>query len=235
MAIFSVRSKHNFMEAVKRNRKFIWFLFALFFVRTTIVNWNHIPSASMNPNLIEGDMVLVNKIAYDIKIPFWGRNVFQLSNPERGDVVAFHKDGTLFVKRVMALPGDTVQVIKNNFYVNGQKLNWTDSIVTAVEENRLPYSKHFKFVSFKETNEASLSYDIIFATGLPEKIKKTLITNTDELIMQEGSYFMIGDNRNLSNDSRFFGPIQRENIVGNVTTTLFNYRELATKVLSWIW
>jgi signal peptidase I len=187
----------------------------------------------MNPNLIEGDVVLVNKLAYDIKIPFFGINIISLNNPARGDVVAFNKDGILFVKRVMALPGDTVQVVKNSFYVNGKKLNLMASKITALEENRLSYSKRFKFEAFKETNETSLSYNIIFATGLPEKLKESLVVNTVEYTIPEGGYFMIGDNRNLSNDSRYFGHIRRENIVGNVTITMFNYLEYFEKIRSY--
>lgn len=229
--MFNSRSRQNFIDAFKSNKKTVWFIFALFFVRSTIINYNHIPSASMNPNLIEGDVVLVNKLAYDIKVPFWGRNIFKLNNPKRGDVVAFDNNGTLFVKRVLALPGDTIQLIKNVFYVNGKELNLE---VSVVEENRLTYSQHFKFLSFKETNKASTNYDIVFATGLPEKFKKTLITNMKELIIPEGSYFMIGDNRNLSQDSRYFGPVQRKDIVGHVGTVMFNYRTIYSKILGWI-
>jgi len=191
----------------------------------------------MNPNLIEGDVVLVNKIAYDVKIPFLGRNFFQLSNPERGDVVAFDKDGTLFVKRVMALPGDTVQVIRNSFYVNGEKLKITNAKIQAVEENKLPYSKKFNFEAYLETNKLSnktpKNYHVVYATGLSKRLRESLVVNTIEYTIPNNSYFMIGDNRNLSYDSRFFGPIPRESIVGNVTTTMFNYREAFTKVLNW--
>jgi signal peptidase I len=231
---FSGDIKRNFIDACKNNKKFILFLLVLFIVRTAIVNWNFIPSASMNPGLVEGDFVLVNKFNYDIKIPLLGTNFIKIKDPIKGDVIAFNNDGQLLVKRVMAVAGDTVQVIKNSFYVNGVKLNIKTSNVDLVDNKQLPYSKKFKFSSFEETNVVgdgkSKSYNVVYASGLPKKLRDSLVVNTIEYTVPEGTYFMIGDNRNLSHDSRYFGPIKRDSIVGEVSYILFNYSQLWSRI-----
>lgn len=175
-------------------------------------------------------MVLVNKLAYDIKVPFWGHNLFEINHPHRGDVVAFDRDGTLYVKRVMALPGDTIQIIDNVFYVNGKKLELTKAQVEAVEEKQFPYSNQYSFDAYLETNrrniESPKSYHVVHATGLPKRLKDSLIVNTIDYTVPNDSYFMIGDNRNLSHDSRYFGPIKRKQVVGRISTILFNYQKI---------
>jgi len=111
----SCNIKRVLISFYKHNKGFIWFLFVLFFIRTTLINWNFIPSASMNPNLIEGDFVLVHKFAFDIKLPFIGTNLIAINQPARGDIIAFEYKDILYVKRIMAVPGDTVQIINNAF------------------------------------------------------------------------------------------------------------------------
>ncbi|MBA6352714.1 signal peptidase I [Colwellia sp. BRX9-1] len=216
------------------NKGFIWFLLALFFIRSTFINWNYIPSASMNPNLIEGDYVLVNKLAFDIKIPYWGKNIFPINNPQRGDIVAFDNDGNLFVKRVMAIPGDTVQVINNNFHINGSRLPLKATTMDIIKNKELPYSSKYSFSASQETNNTpavkTKSYNVIFASDLPDYIKSSLVTNSPQFTVPTGKYFMIGDTRNMSHDSRYFGTIEREKIVGSIDRVLFNYQQLWNKV-----
>ncbi|MGB0937747.1 MAG: signal peptidase I [Colwellia sp.] len=213
-----------------KNRGFLVFIFILLLIRSTFLNWNYIPTPSMNPNLIEGDFVLVNKLAYDIKLPFFGKNLVAINNPQRGDIAAFDNNGVLFVKRVMAIPGDTVKIKDNNFYINDKKLLLTPTTVNLVENNQLPYSNKYSFDTFQESNSVNTNkkheYTVIYAQGLPDYIHSQLITDTIEFEVAEDHYFMIGDNRNLSHDSRYFGTVQRKNIVASVNTVLFNYQQL---------
>jgi signal peptidase I len=231
---FSGRAKRNFIDSCKNNKKFLLFLFLLFVVRTTFINWNFIPSASMNPGLVEGDFVIVNKLNYDVKIPFFGTNFIKIKDPVKGEVIAFHKDGQLLVKRVMAVSGDKVRVVNNSFYVNGVKLNIKNANVDLVDNKQLPYSNKFKFSAFNETNVVGdgkkKSYDVVYAIGLPKKLRDSLVVNTIEYTVPEGTYFMIGDNRNLSRDSRYFGPVERDAIVGKVSYILFNYSQLWSRI-----
>ncbi|MBA6368393.1 signal peptidase I [Colwellia sp. BRX8-2] len=218
----------------QNNQGFFWFLLTLFFIRSTIINWNYIPSVSMNPNLIEGDYALVNKLAFDIKIPYWGKNLFAINNPQRGDIVVFDNKGSLFVKRVMAIPGDTVQIINNNFYINGSIHPLKATTMNVIKNKELSYSSKYSFSVYQETNNISASkkknYNIIFASDLPDYIKSSLVTKSPLFTVPTGKYFMIGDNRKLSHDSRYFGSIEREQIVGSIDRVLFNYRQLWNKI-----
>ncbi len=110
-----------------------WILpFALIFImgaplRSAVVDWNWVPTGSMKPTILEGDLVLVNKLAYDLKVPFTPRHLSQWSDPSRGDIAVFFspKDGTRLVKRVIGLPGDTIQLREEVLYVNGVAQRYT--------------------------------------------------------------------------------------------------------------
>ena len=89
--------------------------------KSAIADWNWVPSGSMKPSIFEGELALVNKLAYDLKVPFTTIHLSTWGNPERGDVVVFYspKDGTRLVKRVIGLPGDTIEMRDEVLYVNG--------------------------------------------------------------------------------------------------------------------
>src|SRR5580658_6407443 len=98
----------------------------LFSIRSSLADWNDVPSGSMNPTIIEGDRVYVNKVAYDLKVPFTTWHLAEWSNPQRGDIVVFFSpyDGTRLVKRVIGLPGDTVELRKEQLIINGEPVNY---------------------------------------------------------------------------------------------------------------
>src|SRR4051812_45609895 len=94
--------------------------------KSAIADWNIVPTGSMNPTILEGDRIFVNKLAFGLKLPFTSVQVAQWSDPTRGDIVVFASpiDGTRLVKRCVGLPGDTVQMIDNRLLINGQPLNY---------------------------------------------------------------------------------------------------------------
>jgi len=107
---------------IRDNRGWIAF-FALFgLMRVAVADWNVIPSGSMRPTLLEGDVVFVDRVAYDLKLPFTDRAIARLGEPRRGDVVVFSspKDGTRLIKRLIALPGDTVEMRDKRLVINGR-------------------------------------------------------------------------------------------------------------------
>src|SRR5688572_4468435 len=97
-------------------------LLILSMFRSAVADWNVVPSGSMKPTLLVGDRILVNKLAYDLKVPFLGWRLAHWADPQRGDVVVFFSplDGTRMVKRVIALPGDRVELVDNRLWVNGE-------------------------------------------------------------------------------------------------------------------
>src|SRR6185369_11450156 len=106
---------------IRENKGFIVFLLLLGIFRTAFADWNPIPSASMHPNLLEGDVVFVNRVAYDLKVPLTDVSITRLGEPQRGDIVTFSspKDGTRLIKRIAALPGDKVEMRGERLIING--------------------------------------------------------------------------------------------------------------------
>src|SRR6266478_3998787 len=98
----------------------------LFSIRSSLADWNVVPSGSMQPTILVGDRVLVNKLAYDLKVPFTTWHIAEWSNPQRGDIVVFFspKDGERLVKRVIGLPGDTVESRDDRLIINGQPVEY---------------------------------------------------------------------------------------------------------------
>jgi signal peptidase I len=112
---------------LKDNRGFIAFLLCFGFFRLAIADWNPVPSGSMRPTLLEGDVVLVNRLAYDFKLPLSDTALLRLGEPQRGDVITFSspKDGVRLIKRLVALPGDTVELRNEVLWINGQSVAYT--------------------------------------------------------------------------------------------------------------
>src|SRR6266849_1162224 len=123
------------LNPVRKSAQYLWrewlkpaLLIAavVFPLKSAIADWNWVPSGSMKPTILEGDLVLVNKLAYDLKVPFSLWRLASWGKPQRGDIVVFFspKDATRLVKRVIAAPGDTVEVRNNVVYLNGQRMNY---------------------------------------------------------------------------------------------------------------
>jgi signal peptidase I len=223
-------SRRNKTDASKKRFKplriILLISLGIVIIRTTYFNYNHVPSSSMNPNIFEGDVILVNKMAYDIKFPILGIKMFYLDAPERGDVVTFNVDGISFVKRVMGIPGDKISINKNSFHVNGEKLVLEYTKNLDVLSSRFKNQEVYTYKAYNEINYSGLKYDVIYAEGFGREYLKSLITESKEYTVPEGQYFMIGDNRNMSKDSRYVGSIPRKCITGKVVKIAYNYQQM---------
>lgn len=132
---------------LRANRGFLLFLLGFAFFRTAIADWNPVPSGSMRPTILEGDVVLVDRIAYDFKLPLSERSLYRFADPQRGHVVTFFspRDGTRLVKRIAAVPGDVVEwqgeprvLGPDEFFMLGDNRgNSADSRVFGVVPRRL--------------------------------------------------------------------------------------------------
>src|SRR5437762_1178327 len=110
----------------KEVRPLLIMALVLFAARSSLADWNDVPSGSMRPTILEGDRILVNKLAYDLKVPFTTWHIAEWSNPQRGDIVVFFSphDGKRLVKRVVGLPGDTVELSNNALVLNGAPVEY---------------------------------------------------------------------------------------------------------------
>src|SRR5882762_8546289 len=107
-------------------RPLLIFAVVMFSLRSSLADWNKVPTGSMKPTILEGDHVWVNKLAYDLKVPFTTWHIAEWSNPRRGDIVVFYSphDGKRLVKRVIGLPGDTIELRNNALVLNGSPVEY---------------------------------------------------------------------------------------------------------------
>jgi signal peptidase I len=185
-------------------------------VRSAIADWNDVPTGSMNPTIVQGDRVFVNKLAYDLKVPFTTWHLAQWSNPKRGDIVVFFSpaDGTRLVKRVVGLPGDKIQLVNEQLFINGHKSEY-EPLPTDTGRD-VPFDHEGKRVYAEEKTDGMPIHPV---TILPER---PALRTFGPITVPPGKYFMMGDNRDNSNDSRFWGTVERSRIVGRATMVVMS-------------
>ena len=197
---------------LRANRGFLLFVLGLLLVRTAVADWNPIPSGSMRPTLLEGDVVLVDRLAYDLKLPLSDRSLRRLGEPRRGDVVTFSspRDGTRLIKRIVALPGDTVELRGGVLRVNGVDATY-DEPEAAVEVLAPGVGVHAQ----RSTEHLGRQ-----AHRVQQLRGATLVRDFGPLTLPAERYFMLGDNRDNSADSRVIGPVERSLIIGRAHRVL---------------
>ncbi len=210
---------------IKDNRGFLVFLccFALF--RTAVADWNPVPSGSMRPSLLEGDVVLVNRLAYDLKLPLTDIVLAHLGEPQRGDVVTFSspKNGTRLIKRLIGLPGDTVEMRNEKLLINGIEAEYDHA---QNLEEPLGNGEHIPALRLTE-NFADYSHRMQILDGMQQH------SNFGPLKVPQGEYLMLGDNRDNSADSRFFGFVPRKLIIGHAHHILVSADILSNWMPRW--
>lgn len=201
-----------------RNRGFLLFLLGLGVFRTAVADWNPIPSGSMRPTLLEGDVVLVDRLAYDLKVPLTDVAVAHLGEPARGDVVTFHspRDGTRLIKRIVGLPGDVVEMRDEVLLVNGRPADYGD-LVTVREDGREVASEAVRTVE----RLADREHAVQFLPGKPAERSFAPVR------VPAGHFFVLGDNRDDSADSRYIGMVPRRLLIGRAHHVLVSADILA--------
>lgn len=193
-------------------RSFFPVLLVVLALRSFVVEPFQIPSASMVPSLEVGDYILVNKFNYGLRLPVLGTKIVEVGEPERGDVMVFFppNDKRYFIKRVIGLPGDKIQYIDKQLYINGQ----------AVEQNLIAEVPPMQPVT--EVIREDLG-------GVEHLVHHdTRIYRGDFTVdVKPGHYFMMGDNRDNSSDSRVWGQVPEQNIVGQAFAVWMHWRSFS--------
>ena len=183
--------------------------------KSAVADWNDIPSGSMLPTILIGDRVFVNKLAYDLKIPYTTLQIVKWSEPKRGDIVVFFspKDGKRLIKRVIGLPGDTIAMRNDRLFINGQFVRYGPPEREIVDQ--ISPIEQDRYVFLSEIFPGK-QHTVMFAPSRPSLDSFEAMTIPDE------KYFMMGDNRDNSADSRVFGYVDRKLIVGRATMVVIS-------------
>jgi len=198
--------KSGLLRAWREYRGFAVFVVLMAIFRSALADWNVVPTGSMKPTIIEGDRILVNKLAYDFKVPLTHISLYKFADPARGDIVVFDSRAanTRLVKRVIGLPGDTVEMTDNRLTING----------IAARYSGVEYEAD---ATFEIESYLNVSHRIELAgTGASR------VGTFGPVTVPEDRYLVLGDNRDNSADSRFYGFIPRDEIVGNAKTVVLS-------------
>jgi signal peptidase I len=197
---------------LRNNRQVLVFLLLLGFFRTAVADWNPIPSGSMRPNLLEGDVVFVNRLAYDAKLPLTDVVVARLGEPQRGDVVTFFspQNDMRLIKRIAGVPGDTVEMRGKRLLVNGHLADYADERIAPEPLG-----------DGRSTNAMHVEEDIAGARHEIQWLSRRMPQDDfGPIVIPQDQFLMLGDNRDNSEDSRFFGLVPRERLIGHAVRIL---------------
>ncbi len=190
--------KGRLTKLVSENRTFIIFLALMFLFRGAIADWNEVPTGSMQPTIVEGDRIWVDKLAYDLRIPLTHISLHRFADPQRGDVVVFDSaaSGKTMVKRVIGMPGDSVAMVNNHLVINGQAADYQ-----LLEDD----SSRWVMIEQSLAGQHTIAIQPDIASPM---------ASFPEVVVPEGQYLVLGDNRDNSADSRYYGFIPRDEIIG---------------------
>jgi len=192
--------KTSFKKLVKENGGILLFALVLFASRSSFADWYVVPTGSMLPTIVEGDRIFVDKMAYRLEVPFTDIQIMQTGQPKRGDIVVFNsqKAGNRLVKRLIGEPGDRVAMVDNKLIINGEPIHYQDSEDNRQKTEYLDNVTHIvQFIPVAEAKD-----------------------NFAEVVVPQGHYLVLGDNRNNSADSRYYGFVPAIEIQGKANKVL---------------
>src|SRR3989344_5698416 len=199
--------------AVEYARAFFPVILIVFLIRSFLAEPFRIPSGSMLPSLYIGDFILVNKFAYGIRLPVANIKILDIDGTKRGQVVVFRFPGdpsVNYIKRVVGIPGDRIAYKDKRLYINGTLMEQQDGY------SYLPPGGEFSSEVQRVTENLGGVQHAILTTSRPDM-------PLPEIVVPEGKYFVMGDNRDHSNDSRYWGFVPDQNLVGKAFFIWFSW------------
>jgi signal peptidase I len=180
--------------------------------RSSLADWNSVPTGSMKPTIVEGDRIIINKLAYDFHLPFSNISLSRLADPKRGDIIVFNSKASnkRLVKRVIGIPGDTISMHNNELSINGEVLQYS----TQKEDTKLNNSIGY----LQQTEDLlGIKHSIIVSS------QPTTASTFSSIKVPKDSYLALGDNRDNSADSRYIGFIPRGEIIGRSNSVAMSF------------
>jgi signal peptidase I len=192
----------QFAKTLREYKGFLLFIVLMVMFRSAIADWNDVPSGSMEPTILTGDRIFVNKLAYDVRLPLTHVSLYRFAQPQRGEIVIFDSKAAdrRLVKRVEGIPGDVVQMIEDRLWINGQPAQYT---------------------KLQHEDDAVLVRESLQGSSHMVRLDRTragLERSFGPVTVPENYYLVLGDNRHNSADSRFYGFVPRDEIVGRSST-----------------
>jgi len=204
----------------------------VFLLRSFLVEPFKIPSSSMVPTLLVGDFILVNKFTYGIRLPVANKKLIEIGRPERGDVMVFRfpEDPSLdYIKRVVGLPGDRLEYRNKRLSINGTPVPMKQ-VDDYLSRERMQFSRRYVETVNSVGHEILLDEDapasVMPARAYPHAANCNYNSSGVACTVPPGHYFVMGDNRDNSSDSRVWGFVPDENIVGRAFFIWLNLNEL---------
>ena len=178
-------------------------------IRSVIADWNDVPSGSMRPTILEGDRIYVNKLAFGLRLPFTTTWLARWDEPRRGDIATFASpaDGIRLVKRIIGVPGDTVELRNNLLVINGVAA----SLDGATASTQVLSNGRSVPATLARENLAGVQHAVELIPAIESR------STFAPIVVAQGMFFVMGDNRDMSNDSRFIGMVPLESFYGRCT------------------
>ena len=199
---------------VEYSKSFFPVILVVFLIRSFIAEPFKIPSGSMMPTLLAGDFILVNKFTYGLRVPILNNTFIEVNHPKRGDVFVFHypPDPSIdYIKRVVGVPGDKIVYQDKQLYINGEKMD-----MTYLDDYQYE-SAGLNQVHAKRYSEqlGEVKHDVL--------IEDNSFSKEGSVEVPQGYYFAMGDNRDNSKDSRYWGFVPEQNLVGKAFFIWWNF------------
>ncbi len=202
------RGGRFYHKVVEISESFFPVLLLVLLMRSFLVEAFRIPSGSMQPTLLEGDFILVNKYCYGLKVPLTGHTLWKIGAPERGDVVVFSQGRKDMIKRIVGLPGDRIRYEDKMLYVNDKPMLqvFQDDVLQVHEQWKgWPFRRHVEHLDAR-------SHDILLR--MDQGLSRDRIYPYQSVTVPEDSYYVLGDNRDNSLDSRYWGFVKASTVQG---------------------
>ena len=221
----------NYRHPVSLWRDFFLIFLIVFVFRGFFYNWFSIPSNSMQPTLTVGDFVLVDRKKYGVRVPVFNLRLSPGEDPQRGDVAVFHHPhtGVVYIKRIMAVPGDSITIYPDGVAINDAALAVQDDGVHQYAASDSDYRR--RSGRYYEQMPGGGWHWMLYDAGFRNVINRRpdeaycQLRGGDRVlhcVVPPDRFFMLGDNRDHSNDSRFWGFVPRDNIIGPARSIMFN-------------
>ncbi len=199
---------------VEYARSFFPIVLVVLLLRSFLVEPFRIPSGSMMPTLLIGDFILVNKFSYGIRLPVLNNKIIEIGEPKRGDIVVFRypKNPTVdYIKRVVGIPGDRVAYYNKQLYINGKRVKQ----ISLGSYQGVGQGQSMTGANYLLEDLSGVEHGILTQPGMPSV--------EGVYVIPEGQYFVMGDNRDNSNDSRYWGTVPEQNLVGKAFFIWMNW------------